>query len=95
MRCKSWQTKPKDSIITFVRKGEQCKASSKKFDKSGVLHEAKDWVMEVYIDQQLWFAEAICISTQRPDIVIYSLKLYYEKAFWKDILLWEFIKWLH
>ena len=53
MRCKSWQTKPKDSIITFVREGEQCKASSKKFDKSGVLHEAKDWVMEVYIDQQL------------------------------------------
>ena len=32
--------------------------------------------MEVDVDQQLQFPEAICISTQRPDIVIiYSLKL--------------------
>ena len=31
--------------------------------------------MEVDVDQQLGFPEAICISTQRPDIVIYSLKL--------------------
>ena len=31
--------------------------------------------MEVDVDQQLRFPEAICISTQRQDIVIYSLKL--------------------
>ena len=42
---------------------------------SGILHDAKDWVMQVDVDQQLRFQEAICISTKRPDIVIYSLKL--------------------
>ena len=31
--------------------------------------------MEVDIDQQLWFPEAICILTQRPDVVIKLLKL--------------------
>ena len=31
--------------------------------------------MEVDVDQQYPLPEAICISTQRPDIVIYSLKL--------------------
>ena len=31
--------------------------------------------MEVDADQQLRVPEAICISTQRPDIFIYSLKL--------------------
>ena len=65
----------KDSIINFLKEGEQRKASSKKYNKSGILHEAKDWVMEVDVDQQLRFPEAISISTQRPDIVIYSLKL--------------------
>ena len=48
---------------------------SKKYNKSGVLHEAKDCMMEVNVDQQLRLPEAICISTWRPDIVIYSLKL--------------------
>ena len=65
----------KDSIITSVTEGEQCKTLSKKYNKSGILHEPKDWVMEIDIDQQLRFTEAICISTKRPDIVIYSLKL--------------------
>ena len=64
----------KDSIITFVNEVEQRKTLSKKY-KSGILHEPKDWVMEVDADQQLRFPEAICISTQRPDIAIYSLKL--------------------
>ena len=49
--------------------------SSRKYNKRGNLHEAKDWVMEVDVDQQLQFPEAVCISIQRPDIVIYSLKL--------------------
>ena len=49
--------------------------SSRKYSKLGKLHEAKDWVMEVDVDQQLRFSEAICISTLRQDIVIYSLKL--------------------
>ena len=31
--------------------------------------------MEVDVDQQLRFPEAICISTQRSAIVIYTLKL--------------------
>ena len=44
---------------------------SKKYDKLGILHEAQDWVMEVDIDQGLRFPKAVCISTQRPDIVIY------------------------
>ena len=35
----------KDNIITFVKEGEQRKTSSKKYIKSGILHEAKDWVM--------------------------------------------------
>ena len=48
---------------------------SRKYSKLGILHEAKDWVMEVDVDQQLRFSEAICISTLRQDIVIYSLKL--------------------
>ena len=65
----------KDSIITFVKEGEQCKTLSRKYNKSGILHETKDWVMEVDVDQQLRFPEAICILTQRPDIVIYSLNL--------------------
>ena len=32
-------------------------------------------MIEVDVDQQLRFPEAICRSTQRPDIVIYSLNL--------------------
>ena len=64
----------KDSLITFIKEGEQCKTSSRKY-KLGILHEAKDWVIKVDVDQQLRFPEAICISTQRPDIFIYSLKL--------------------
>ena len=36
----------KDSIITFVKEGEQHKTVSKKYNKSGILQEAKDWVME-------------------------------------------------
>ena len=40
--------------------------------------------MKIDVDQQLRFPEAICISTQRPDIVIYSLKL-------KKVLLIELI----
>ena len=31
--------------------------------------------MEIDVHQQLPFPEAICISTQRPDVAIYSLKL--------------------
>ena len=54
----------KDCINTFVKEGEQRKASSKKYNKSEILHEAKDWVMEVDVDQQWRFPEAICISTQ-------------------------------
>ena len=65
----------KDSIITFLKKGEQCKMLSRKYDKSRILHEAKDWVMEIDVDQPLRFQEAIWTSTQRPDVVIYSLKL--------------------
>ena len=65
----------KDSIISFVKESEQHKTSSRKYNKSGILHETEDLVIEVDIDQQLRFPEAICISTQRPDIVIYSLKL--------------------
>ena len=40
----------KDNIITFVKEGEQCKTLSRKY-KLGILHEAKDWVMEVDVDQ--------------------------------------------
>ena len=65
----------KDSIITFVNEGEQGKTLSRKYKKSGILHEAKDWVMEIHVDQLLQFPEDNCISTQRPHIVIYSLKL--------------------
>ena len=43
----------KDSIITLVKEGEQRKTPSRTYDKSGILHEAKDWVMEVDVDQQL------------------------------------------
>ena len=42
----------KISIITFLKEGEQRKASSRKY-KSGFLHEAIAWVIEVNIDQQL------------------------------------------
>ena len=45
----------KDSIITFVNEGEQGKTLSWKYNKSGILHEAKHWVMEVDVDQQLQF----------------------------------------
>ena len=65
----------KNSIITFANEGDPGKRSSRKYNKSGILLEAKDWVMEVDVDQQLQFLEVICISAQRPDRVIYSLKL--------------------
>ena len=39
------------------------------------LPEAKDWVMGVNVDQHLRFPQAVCIPTQIPHIVIYSLKL--------------------
>ena len=35
----------KDSIITFV-KGEQCKTSSKNYNKSGILHSQKLFVYQ-------------------------------------------------
>ena len=72
---KEEQKVAKDRILNFVKEGEQCKRSTKKVDKLGILHEAKDWVMETDLDQQLLFPEIICSSTQRPDIVIYSVKL--------------------
>ena len=34
--------------------------SLRKYNKSGILHEAKDWVIEVDVDQQLQFPEAFC-----------------------------------
>ena len=43
----------KNRIIIFVKEGEQRKTPSRKYNKSGILHEAKDWVMEVDVDQQL------------------------------------------
>ena len=39
------------------------------------MHEATNLMMEVDVDQQLRLPEAIFITTQRPDIFIYSLKL--------------------
>ena len=72
---KEEQKVAKDRIRNCVKEGEQCKRSTKKVDKLGILHEAKDWVMETDLDQQLLFPEIICSSTQRPDIVIYLAKL--------------------
>ena len=72
---KEEQKVAKDRILNFVKEGEQCKRSTKKVDKLGILHEAKDWVMETDLDQQLQFPEIICSSTQRPDIVLYLDKL--------------------
>ena len=72
---KEEQKVAKDRILNFAKEGEQCKRSTKKVDKLGILHEAKDWVMETDLDQQLRFPEIICSSTQSTDIVIYSVKL--------------------
>ena len=72
---KEEQKVAKDRILNFVKEGEQCKRVTKEVDKLGILHEAKDWVMGTDLDQQLLFPEIICSSTQRPDIVIYSVKL--------------------
>ena len=38
--------------MSFVEEGEQHKMLTRKGDKLGILHEAKDWVMEVDVDQQ-------------------------------------------
>ena len=65
----------KDSTFIFVEEKKQRKVSLSKYDKLGTLHEAKDWVMGVDVDQQLRFQEAVCLSIQRPDIIIYLLKL--------------------
>lgn len=40
----------KDSTVTFVKESEQCKSLSRKYDKSGVFHETKDRLIEVYVD---------------------------------------------
>ena len=64
-----------DSAFFFVKEEEQFKTSSRKYNKLRILQKAKDWVMEVDVDQQLRLEETVCISTKRPDIVIYSLKL--------------------
>ena len=66
----------KDSTAVLSKKvavTKRVSQNSGKVDKLGILHEAKDWVMEVDVDQQLRFVEAVCISTQRPDIITYSL----------------------
>ena len=63
----------KDSITIFGKEGEQHKTSSRKYNKLGILHEAKDWVMKVDVEQQLRFPEAICILAQRPDIAGWPL----------------------
>ena len=37
----------KDSTIAFFKEADQSKTSLRKYNKSGSLHQAKDWVMEV------------------------------------------------
>ena len=64
----------KDNTFIFVKQKEQHKRSSRKNDKLGILHEAKDWEIDVDVVQQLRFPEAVCPSIQRPEIVICLLK---------------------
>ena len=63
----------KVSSIIFMKQGDPLKTSRKY--EFGILHKAKDWVMEVDKNQQLQFPEVVCISTKRPDVVIYLLNL--------------------
>ena len=42
----------KDSIIILVIEGKKHKTPSRKYNKLGMLHEAKDWVTDVDVDQQ-------------------------------------------
>ena len=44
---------------------EPRKTSWRKYDKLGILHEAKDWVMGVDVEQQLRVPEVVCISAYR------------------------------
>ena len=45
----------KDSTIIFVKKWEQHGWWTRKVDKLEILHEAKEWVTEVDLDQQFLF----------------------------------------
>ena len=57
--------------IQFVRPGENLpRQTSKRSD--GLLSRAKDWKIVADLDSRLVFPEAIAITNQRPDIVIYS-----------------------
>ena len=42
----------KDSTVTFVKESEQRKSLSRKYDKSGIFHETKYRLIEVYVDHQ-------------------------------------------
>ena len=59
-------------VQLFLLKKERKRQSGKTLR---TLPEAKDWVMGVNVDQHLRFPQAVCIPTQTPHIVIYSLKL--------------------
>ena len=58
-----------------MKEGVEPRKTWRKYDKLGILHEAKDWVMGVDVEQQLRVPEVVCISAYRQDISHQFIKI--------------------
>ena len=67
------EKKQKAGGIKFVKEGQQVDQKAK-MKATGILQEAKDWSMEVDLENKLKFPEDIVKSNLRPDIVMKSSK---------------------
>ena len=56
----------------FVKHGKRLCSSNKK-PHVGILHESSDWKLSVGLDASLVFPFFHCITSSRPDILIYSV----------------------
>ena len=75
LREKPAPVKSKVHKVKFVRPGYQQKLKTSPTPRTGILHLADDWVCLDDLEEGLVFPHDIAISSQRPDIVLYSKNL--------------------
>ena len=64
--------KPKLNLIKFVKKGSRCSSTTQPPSKH-LLSPARDWQCQIdYKDDSIVFPPDICVTSLRPDIVIWS-----------------------
>ena len=63
----------KNNIISFVRAGERVRSSKSKH--TGILHLIDDWKVIADLSEDYVFPIHIALTSQRPDLVLYSNKI--------------------